>query len=85
MTCPNPPTAPEQVGAQTREGARAMYESSPHLIACPNTTPPYQWIYRGWCKTRCRNGQWTQKSPRLQPRAKGKSSHNLITHEVNNV
>lgn len=58
MTCPNPPTAPEQVGASTREAARAMYERSPHLIACPNTTPPYMWIYREWCETRCRDGVW---------------------------
>lgn len=79
MTCPHQPTTPEQVGATTREAARAMYQAHPGLIPCVHTDPPYQWIPRTWCAERCRGGEWQKKSPRLAPRA---SSHNLFHHEV---
>lgn len=81
MPCPHPPTTPEQVGATTREGARAMYLASPHLIPCPHTDPAYQWIPKTWCEKRCKHGKWQKKSPRLEP---GASSHNLMTDEVPN-
>lgn len=58
------PTRPEDVGATSPEAARAMYERSPHLRPCPRTTPPFQWLDKGWCEERCLNRVWQPRGGR---------------------
>lgn len=76
------PRTPADVGAMSVRAGHILLGTYPHLRPCPITDPPWQWINKEWCETRCKNGKWQKKKP---PVAAEGGKHNPMNEEVRNV